>query len=165
MAARGRQPRLWQIGGLVGEGEQARAALSAGSIGYSVQARSRSCAPPSAPPTVAGRRLLLVGGEAAALLFAFAVLAARSMRRDLEAARRRLTWYGARRWHLRLLTWAESADGRPRRDRHRLADRAPGRSARRRTGRGARGAVLRQSVLAPAGLALAAGVVDRGDRS
>ena len=59
--------------------------------------------------TVAGRRLLLVGGEAAALLFAFAVLAARSMRRDLEAARRRLTWYGARRWQLRLLTVTESA--------------------------------------------------------
>ena len=58
---------------------------------------------------VAGRRLLLVGGEAAALLFAFAVLAARTMRRDLEAARRRLTWYGARRWHLRLLTVTESA--------------------------------------------------------
>ena len=31
------------------------------------------------------------------------------MRRDLEAARRRLTWYGARRWQLRLLTVTESA--------------------------------------------------------
>ncbi|HWM13996.1 MAG TPA: hypothetical protein VNO56_05915, partial [Gaiellaceae bacterium] len=58
---------------------------------------------------VAGRRLLLVGGESAALLFAFAVLVAVSMRRDLEAARRRLTWFGARRWQLSVFTAAEAA--------------------------------------------------------
>ena len=103
------RPRLWQIGDLVGRGERARASLSAGSIEYSVQAPVEELRSTERAATVAGRRLLLVGGEAAALLFAFAVLAARSMRRDLEAARRRLTWYGARRWHLRLLTGAESA--------------------------------------------------------
>jgi hypothetical protein len=57
----------------------------------------------------AGRRLLLVGGEAAALLLAFAVLAATALRRDVEAAWRRLTWYGGRRWQLVLLTAAETA--------------------------------------------------------
>lgn len=31
------------------------------------------------------------------------------MRRDLEATRRRLAWYGVRRWHLRLLTVVENA--------------------------------------------------------
>ena len=90
--------------------------------------------------TVAGRRLLLVGGEAAALLFAFAVLAARSMRRDLEAARRRLTWYGARRWQLRLLTVTESAivavagavDRLARRRRRRCAGGEPRGGSRRR---------------------------------
>ena len=57
---------------------------------------------------VAGRRLLLVGGESAALLFAFAVLVAVSMRRDSEAARRRLTWFGARRWQLSVFTGLEA---------------------------------------------------------
>ena len=59
--------------------------------------------------TVAGRRLLLVGGEAAALLVAFAVLAAGALRRDLASARRRLTWHGARRWQGALLTGTECA--------------------------------------------------------
>ncbi|HEX2044034.1 MAG TPA: hypothetical protein VHF23_00250 [Gaiellaceae bacterium] len=58
---------------------------------------------------VGGRRLLLVGGQAAALLFAFAVLAAVALRRDVEAARRRLTWYGARRWQPAALVMAETA--------------------------------------------------------
>ena len=58
---------------------------------------------------VAGTRLLLVGGEGAALLLAFTILAARGMRRDLEAARRRLTWFGAQRWQLWLLSGLESS--------------------------------------------------------
>ena len=52
----------------------------------------------------AGRRLGIVGGEAAALLFAFALLAAMTLRTDLRAARRRLAWYGARGWQLALVT-------------------------------------------------------------
>ena len=119
----------------------------------------RSCSATERAATVAGRRLLLVGGEAAALLFAFAVLAARSMRRDLEAARRRLTWYGARRWHLRLLTVTESAmvavvgtvAGW-------LVGILVGALAASAAGAPA-GAVLRESVLAPAGIALALAVV------
>ena len=42
-----------------------------------------------------------------ALLFAFAILAALTLRRDLRAARRRLAWFGARGWQLALLTAAE----------------------------------------------------------
>lgn len=153
------QPRLWQIDRLVGESERARAALTAGSIGYSVQAPVEELRATERAATVAGRRLLLVGGEAAALLFAFAVLAARSMRRDLEAARRRLTWYGARGWQLRLLTWTESATvavlgtvtGW-------IVGLLVGALAAARTGAPV-GAVLRESVLAPAGLAVALGVV------
>jgi hypothetical protein len=49
---------------------------------------------------VAGRRLLLIGGQTAALLIAFTVLAAASLRRDVEASWRRLTWLGARRSQL-----------------------------------------------------------------
>ena len=67
-------PRLWEIDDLVGTSERARAALSAGSIGYSVQAPVEELRATERSATVAGRRLLLVGGEAAALLFAFAVL-------------------------------------------------------------------------------------------
>jgi len=153
------RPRLWQIGDLVAESERARAALSARSIGYSVQAPVEELRATERAATVAGRRLLLVGGEAAALLFAFVVLAARSMRRDLEAARRRLTWYGARRWHLRLLTGAESAAvaitgtvaGW-------LVGLVAGALVAARSGAPV-GAVLRESVLAPAGLALALGIV------
>ncbi len=136
-----------------------RAALSGDSIGYSVQAPVEELRAMEQSATVAGRRLLLVGGEAAALLFAFAVLAARSMRRDLEAARRRLTWYGARRWQLRLLTVTESAIvavagaliGW-------LVGVVVGALAASRAGAPV-GAVLRESVLSPAGLAIAAGVV------
>ena len=153
------QPRLWQIDSLVGRSERARAALSAVSNGYSVQAPEEELQATERAATVAGRRLLLVGGEAAALLFAFAVLAARSMRRDLEAARRRLTWYGARRWHLRLLTVTESAmvavvgavTGW-------VVGILVGAFAASRAGAPA-GAVLRESVLAPAGIALALAVV------
>ena len=136
-----------------------RAALSGDSIGYSVQAPVEELRAMEQSATAAGRRLLLVGGEAAALLFAFAVLAARSMRRDLEAARRRLTWYGARRWQLRLLTVTESAIvavagaliGW-------IAGVIVGALAASRAGAPV-GAVLRESVLSPAGLAIAAGVV------
>ncbi len=153
------RPRLWQIDDLVGRSERARASLSAGSIGYSVQAPVEELRATEQAATVAGRRLLLVGGEAAALLFAFAVLAARSMRRDLEAARRRLTWHGARRWQLRLLTVIESA-----------LVAVVGTAVGWLTGvvvgaivAGRAGApvtaVLRESVFSPAGLALAAGVV------
>ncbi len=152
-------PRLWEIGDLVGKSERARAALSAGSIGYSVQAPVEELRATERSANVAGRRLLLVGGEAAALLFAFAVLAARGMRRDLEAARRRLTWYGARRWHLRLLTVVESA-----------FVAGAGTLVGWLLGLGVAvvvaeragapiGAILRESVLSSTGLALAASVI------
>ena len=62
---------------------------------------------PPAGPQDAGSGI--VGGEAAALLFAFALLAAMTLRTDLAAARRRLAWYGARGWQLALVTVAESA--------------------------------------------------------
>ncbi|MEO9177169.1 MAG: hypothetical protein ABI317_16770, partial [Gaiellales bacterium] len=56
----------------------------------------------------AARRILLVGGEAAALVLAFAVLAAAGLRRDVEAERRRLEHHGASRGQSALLALAES---------------------------------------------------------
>ncbi len=151
-------PRLWEIDRLVQRVDRARAELAASSASFAVQAPTEELRAAQRASTVAGRRLLLVGGEAAALLFAFAVLAARGMRRDLEAARRRLTWSGARRWQLGLLAGAESAFvslagtviGW-------LAGLAACVAAASSAGAPV-GEVLRESLLAPPALALAAGV-------
>ena len=57
---------------------------------------------------VAGRRMLLVGGEAAALLLGFTVLAAVGLRRDSAAERRRLERRGARASQLLVFSLADS---------------------------------------------------------
>ena len=91
------RPRLWDIDALVSDTERARAELTARSSSFYVDAPVEELRAAQRAADVAGTRLLLVGGEGAALLLAFTVLAARGMRRDLEQARRRLTWFGARR--------------------------------------------------------------------
>ena len=70
-------PRLWQIDELVARADQ-RAAAAPGAVDRMVARGPRRGARRETEhaTTVAGRRLLLVGGEAAALLVAFAVLAA-----------------------------------------------------------------------------------------
>ncbi|HEY7380969.1 MAG TPA: hypothetical protein VH572_07150, partial [Gaiella sp.] len=150
------EPRLWEIDALLGRAERARIELGAISSSFTVAAPVEELRAAERAATVAGRRLLLVGGEAAALLVAFAILAAGSMRRDLAAARRRLTWAGARRAHLAVLTgvegavvaiagvvagWAGGAVAGA------LVAAAAGAPA---------GAVLRESVVAPTGVALLA---------
>jgi FtsX-like permease family len=101
-------PRLWQVDDLVSRADHARAVLQSSSPAWSVLLPADELRASQYDTTVAGRRLLLVGGEAAALLVAFAVLAAGALRRDLAAARRRLTWHGARAWQRALLTLTES---------------------------------------------------------
>ena len=103
------RPRLWDIDALVRDTERARAELTARSSSFDVDAPVEELRAAQRAADIAGTRLLLVGGEGAALLLAFTVLAARGMRRDLEQARRRLTWFGARRWQLWLLSGVESA--------------------------------------------------------
>ena len=103
------RPRLWEVDGLIGRVERARAELAAYSGSFAVSLPEEELRSAERRAEVAGRRLLVVGGEVAALLLAFALLAARGLRRDLEAARTRLSWYGARRWQLALLTGLESA--------------------------------------------------------
>jgi hypothetical protein len=102
------RPRLWEVDGLIGGLERARAELAAHSGSFAVNVPEEELRSAERRAEVAGRRLLIVGGEAAALLLAFALLAARGLRRDVDAARTRLTWYGARRWQLALLTGLES---------------------------------------------------------
>jgi hypothetical protein len=103
------RPRLWEIDDLIRSSERARVELTARSSSFTVDAPVEELRAAERAASIAGRRLLLVGGEGAALLLAFTVLAARGMRRDLEEARRRLVWFGAQRWQLWLLTGIESA--------------------------------------------------------
>ena len=90
-------------------GLRARSTLRAESLVLDLDAPTEQLAEArSRPAQVAGRRLLLIGGQAAALLLAFGLLAAASMRRDTDAAWQRLTWLGARRWQLVLMSAAET---------------------------------------------------------
>jgi hypothetical protein len=101
--------RAWEIDRLAENVARARSGLQSTSIAFDLTAPVEELRAAADASDVAGRRLLLVGGESAALLFAFAVLAAVAMRRDVEAAQRRLTWFGAGRWQLSLFTGAEAA--------------------------------------------------------
>ena len=100
--------RAWNVDGFPEDVARARSSLQTQSIAFDLLAPVEELRDAHEASRAAGRRLLLIGGEAAALLFAFAVLAAVSMRRDVDAARRRLTWYGARRWQLWALVGAET---------------------------------------------------------
>ncbi len=102
------RPRLWEVDELAGAVTAARSELQAVTSSFDLVAPVEELREAQATSRAAGRRLGVVGGEAAALLFAFALLAAMTLRPDLRAARRRLAWYGARRWQLALVTVAEA---------------------------------------------------------
>src|SRR5262249_516176 len=87
--------------------QRTRSQVEAESLAFDLSAPVDALTAANSTGEVAGRRLLLIGGEAAALLLAFAVLVATGLRRDAEAEWRRLTWYGARRWQLALVSTAE----------------------------------------------------------
>ena len=97
----------WTIDSFARRVEKTRSEVEAQSLAFDLTAPVDELRAADSTGTVAGRRLLLIGGEAAALLLAFAVLAATGLRRDAEAEWRRLTWYGARRWQLVLVSAAE----------------------------------------------------------
>jgi hypothetical protein len=98
----------WEIDGFEARAARAESTLRARSLFLDLSAPVAELAAARATGQVAGRRLLLVGGQVAALLLAFAVLAAVGMRRDVEAAGQRLTWFGGRRWQVHLVTVAET---------------------------------------------------------
>ena len=98
----------WSIGAYAREVDDLNAELGAHSGSFQVTAPTDELASALAASRVAARRLLLLGGEAGALLLAFTVLAASALRRQVEDARRRLLWAGARRWQVELHTFAES---------------------------------------------------------
>jgi hypothetical protein len=97
----------WTIDRFAERVQRTRAEVEAVSLAYDLTAPVDELRAADDAGRIAGRRLLLIGGEAAALLLAFAVLAATGLRRDAEAEWRRLTWYGARRWQLALVSAAE----------------------------------------------------------
>lgn len=98
----------WTIDSFARKMTQTRSALQAKSLRFDLTAPVAELRAANEAGRVAGRRLLLIGGEAAALLLAFAVLAATGLRRDTEAQWRRLTWAGARRWQLVVGSVAET---------------------------------------------------------
>ena len=102
-------PRAWDLNGTLDAIARVRSQLTAISTSWSVIEPEQELRATGRSTTAASRRLLLVGGEGVALLVAFAILAAGALRADLLRARRRLTWYGARR----------SPDARTRRRRER----------------------------------------------
>ena len=102
------QPRLWEVDDLAAGVARGRSELQSATSSFDFLAPVEELREAQATSRAAGRRLGIVGGEAAALLFAFALLAAMTLRTDLAAARRRLAWYGARGWQIALVTVAES---------------------------------------------------------
>jgi FtsX-like permease family len=98
----------WSLDRFTTDVTRERGRLTALTLAYDLTAPTDQLRESDRDGLVAGRRLLLIGGQAAALLLAFAVLAAVGLRRDAEAEWRRLTWYGARGWQLALLSVAET---------------------------------------------------------
>ena len=101
--------RSWSAGALASRIEQTRSVLQAQAFGFELSAPVEELRAAADAAKVSGRRLLLLGGEAVALLLAFAVLAAARLRRDVDGARRRLFASGVRRWQVGLLVALESA--------------------------------------------------------
>ena len=101
--------RSWSANDLAVRIEHARSVLQAQAFGFELSAPVEELRAAAEAATVSGRRLLLLGGEAVALLLAFAVLAAARLRPDVDASRRRLLSSGTRRWQVGLFVLAESA--------------------------------------------------------
>jgi hypothetical protein len=99
----------WDLAGLGARIDLAQSQLEEKSDIFSVSAPLDTIASVRATSRVAGERLLVLGGDAAVLLLGFAVLASARLRRDYDATRRRLTWFGAGRGQVLLVAAAEVA--------------------------------------------------------
>jgi len=99
----------WSIDSFSSRVQHVASRLEASPDAFEVTAPTDTLSTAASSSTVASRRLLLLGGEGGALLLAFTVLAAAALRRDVGDARRRLQWFGARRWQVELFTLAEAA--------------------------------------------------------
>jgi hypothetical protein len=100
--------RSWSADDLVTRIERARADFQASSFGFELSAPTDELRAAASEAKVSGRRLFLLGGEAVALLLAFAVLVAARLRPDVDTTRRRLRAGGVRRWQTGLEVMLES---------------------------------------------------------
>jgi len=148
----------WSVTPLVQAIDEARSSVESSSTSFELRAPIDELKDAADASTVAGRRLLLLAGQASVLLLAFALVAAARLRRDTSAAAMRLTWLGVPRWQIALgllaetglLVVAATAVGW-------VAGAAVGALVARSANQPA-GALLRQSILGTDGLTLAVGV-------
>ena len=98
----------WTVGRVTSEIDRTRSEIETSSTLFQVTGPQASLRAAAATARASERRLLLLGGQAVALLLAFTLLAAASLRRDVEASRRRLAWLGAPGWQLELGTLVEA---------------------------------------------------------
>jgi hypothetical protein len=98
----------WSVGAYTRSVERLRAQMTADSGQYEVTAPTDQLAAAVTSSRVAARRLLLLGGEVGTLLLAFTILAAGALRREITAARQRLSFAGARRSQIELQTAVET---------------------------------------------------------
>ncbi|HYW29366.1 MAG TPA: hypothetical protein VE824_06140, partial [Gaiellales bacterium] len=97
----------WDVGGLLEREARALSALGPGDSLWSISSPDQAVLDATSRSDTASTRLTLVGGEIAALLLAFVLLAASSLRADAVAERRRLERRGARRGQVVLFAVAE----------------------------------------------------------
>lgn len=100
--------RSWSARSLATRIEQARTAFQGSSFGFELTAPTDELLAAADSARLAGRRLLLLGGEAVALLLAFAVLVAARRRPDAEAMLARLRGAGIARWQGGVVLFLES---------------------------------------------------------
>jgi hypothetical protein len=101
--------RPWDVGSLLERVGRAESALAATGIEFRLVAPDAQLLAARDSGTAADHRLQIVGGEAAALLLAFLLLAATSLRRGFAAEWQRLELRGARAAQLWTFGLAESA--------------------------------------------------------
>jgi hypothetical protein len=98
----------WSLVRLTQRVDRARSTLEAESFYFDLADPLQELGNADSRGRVAGTRLLLIGGEAVALLFAFAALSAAATRRESALTRWRLERAGARAFQTRLLTGTET---------------------------------------------------------
>ena len=102
-----RQFHIWQIDDLLQRESDVQAALAQDSATYQLTGPDQVLLTAQQQASVAGERIVLVGGELSALLLGFSFVAAVGLRRGIQNESRRLSQRGARRWQLWVARAAE----------------------------------------------------------
>ena len=105
---RGDDARPWLIDDLVANAARARTELQGRSVGYDLVAPAEELRAARARTETGARRLLLLGGQGAALLLGFAAFAATRLRRPSQASDRRLTLLGVPLWQRGLVVTTQA---------------------------------------------------------